>query len=65
MTDKEAVLEAVQGLPDDSSLAEIAEERQIMAAIRRERANVATGRTKTHERAKRLLESWTSRWTIE
>jgi len=51
------VLEAVQSLPDDSSLQRITEELQIMAAVRRGRADIAAGRTKTHEEAQRLLES--------
>jgi len=65
MTDKEAVLEAVQRLPDDSSLERITEELQIMAAVRRGRADIAAGRTKTHEEAQRLFESWTAQWTIK
>ena len=65
MTDKEAVLEAVQRLPDDSSLERITEELQIMAAVGRGRADIAAGRTKTHEEAQRLLESWTAQWTIK
>ena len=38
MTDKRAVIDAIHRLPDNVALDEIAEEFQIMAAIRRGRA---------------------------
>jgi predicted transcriptional regulator len=63
MTDKQAVLDAVQRLPDAISLEEITEELRIMASIRRARADIAAGRTKTQEEAERLLESWATAWT--
>ena len=58
MTDKQAVLDALNRLPEGASLDEITEELRIMAAIRRGRADVAAGRTKTHDEAERLVESW-------
>lgn len=63
MTDKQAVIDALQRLPENASLGEITEELQIMAAIRRGRADVVAGRTKTHEEAEQLLESWATAWT--
>ncbi|MGH9823542.1 MAG: hypothetical protein ACREDR_09855 [Blastocatellia bacterium] len=63
MTDKQAVMDAIQRLPDNSSLEEIAEELRIMAAIRRGRDDISTGRTKTHEEVERAFESWASSWT--
>ena len=63
MTDKQAVVDALQRLPENVSLEEIAEELRIMAAVRRGRADVAAGRTKTHEEAQELLESWATAWT--
>ena len=63
MTDKQAVLDAVQRLPETASLEEITEELRIMASIRRGRTDVAAGRTKTQEEAERLLESWATAWT--
>ena len=63
MTDKQAVVDALQRLPENASLEEIAEELGIMAAVRRGRADVAAGRTKTHEEAQELLESWATAWT--
>lgn len=63
MTDKQTVIDAFQRLPEDASLEEITEELRIMAAIRRGRADVAAGRTKTQEEAEKLLESWATAWT--
>jgi predicted transcriptional regulator len=63
MTDKQAVMDALQRLPENASLDEITEELRIMASIRRGRADVAAGRTKTHEEAKSLVESWATAWT--
>jgi len=63
MTDKQAVLDALQRLPENTSLEEIAEELRIMAAVRRGRAGLAAGRTKTHTEVRLILESWATAWT--
>lgn len=63
MTDKQAVLDALERLPENASLEEIAQELRLMAAVRRGRADVAAGRTKTHEEVEKLVESWASAWT--
>jgi predicted transcriptional regulator len=63
MTDKQAVIDALQRLPEDVSIEEITEELRIMAAIRLGRADIAAGRTRTQEEAERSLESWASAWT--
>ena len=63
MTDKQAVLDALERLPENASLDEITEELRIMAAVRRGRADVAAGRTKTHQETQDLLESWATAWT--
>jgi predicted transcriptional regulator len=63
MTDKQAVIDALQRLPESASLDEISEELRIMAAIRRGRADVAAGRSKTLQEAEQLFESWASAWT--
>jgi len=65
MTDKQAVLDALQRLPENASLEEITEELRIMAAVRRGRADVAAGRTKTQEEVQAQLESWATTWTIK
>jgi predicted transcriptional regulator len=62
MTDKQAVLDALQRLPENASLDEITEELQIMAAIRRGRSDVAAGHFKTHADVEQALESWASAW---
>ena len=63
MTDKEAVLDALQRLPENASLEEITEELRIMAAVRSGRADVAAGRTKTQQEVRDLLHSWATAWT--
>jgi len=62
MTDKEAVLDALKRLPESASLDEITEELRIMAAVRRGREDVASGRVKNHAEAESLLESWATAW---
>ena len=62
MTDKQAVMDALQRLPEQASLDEIAEELRLMAAIRRGRADVTARRTKSHAEAEQMLESWASAW---
>jgi predicted transcriptional regulator len=62
MTDKQAVIDALQRLPENASLDEIAEELRIMAAIRRGRADITASRSKTHQQTEELLESWASSW---
>jgi predicted transcriptional regulator len=63
MTDKQAVLDALQRLPENASLDEIAEELRIMAAVRRGRSDIAAGRSKAHREVEDLLESWATAWT--
>lgn len=63
MTDKQAVIDALSKLPEDASLEEITEELRIMAAIRRGRADIAAGRSKSQKDAEHLLESWATAWT--
>ena len=63
MTDKQAVIDALRRLPEDATLEEISEELRIMASIRRGRADIAAGRTKTQQEAEHLLESWATAWT--
>ncbi len=62
MTDKQAVMDALQRLPENASLDEITEELRLMAAVRSGRADVAARRTKTHQEVKELLVSWAAAW---
>jgi hypothetical protein len=61
---KQEAIDALQRLPEDASVEEISEELRIMASIRRGRADIAAGRTKTQEDAEYLLESWATAWTF-
>jgi predicted transcriptional regulator len=62
MTDKQAVIDALNRLPEAASLEEITDELGIMASIRRGRADIAAARSKSHEEVERLLESWATAW---
>jgi predicted transcriptional regulator len=63
MTDKQAVIDALSRLPEAATLEEITEELHIMAAIRRGRADISAGRSKSHEEVEQLVESWATAWT--
>jgi predicted transcriptional regulator len=58
MTDKQAVLDALQRLPENATLDEISEESRIMAAVRKGRTDVAAGRVKTQPEVELLFASW-------
>jgi predicted transcriptional regulator len=49
MSAKQRVLQVVRALPDECTIAEIAEEIAIRAAIERGEEDIAAGRTMTHE----------------
>ena len=51
-------LEGAERLEPPAELA-----RGVMAAVRRGRADVAAGRTKTQQETEKLVESWASAWT--
>ena len=63
MTDKQAVVDALQRLPENASLEEITDELRLMAAVRRGRADVVASRTKTHQEVQDLLHSGATSWT--
>jgi len=58
MTDKQEVIEALSAMPEMVSLDEIIEELRTMAAVRRGRAAIASGRFKTQEEVEQLVASW-------
>ena len=58
MTAKEAVLQIVGDLPDDSSFDEIVQELVFNRMIDRGLADVEAGRTITDEEMERTIESW-------
>ena len=63
MTDKQAVIDALNRLPEVASLEEITEELQIMAAIRQGRNDIASGHSKTHAEVEQLVGSWATSWS--
>jgi predicted transcriptional regulator len=61
MNDKTVAIETINDLPENSSMEEIAEELQIMAAIRKGKEDVKAGRTKTHAEVEKMFETWISK----
>ena len=61
MTDKSVALETIANLPENSSMEEIAEELQIMAAIRKGKEDVKARRTKSHAEVEKIFETWISK----
>ncbi len=61
MSDKEIAIETIRALPEAASMEEIAEELQIMAAIRKGKEDVKAGRVKSHAEAEKLFEAWISK----
>jgi predicted transcriptional regulator len=61
MKDKQVAIRTISKLPEDASMAEIAEELQIMAALRKGKADVKAGRVKPHVQVEKLFETWISK----
>jgi predicted transcriptional regulator len=61
MKDKLVAIQTISKLPEDASMEEIAEELQIMAAIRKGKADVKAGRVKSHAQVEKILEAWISK----
>lgn len=61
MKDKQVAIETINHLPENASMEEIAEELQIMAALRKGKADVKSGRTKSHAEVENLFEAWISK----
>lgn len=58
MSQKELVLEAIQELPDDASIDQIADRVEFMAAIQKGIDDIDRGDTIAHEDIKRQLATW-------
>lgn len=58
MTQKELVLDAISGLPDDASLDEIADRVEFLAGIQKGFDQLDRGEGISHEEIKRQLASW-------
>jgi predicted transcriptional regulator len=61
MNDKSVAIETIKDLPENSSMEEIAEELQIMAAVRKGKEDVKAGRKKTHAEVEKMFETWISK----
>ncbi len=61
MKDKEVAIETITNLPENVSMDEIAEQLQIMAAIRKGKEDVTAGRVKSHAEVEKLFEAWISK----
>lgn len=61
MSNKELVLEAVRGMPDEATIDQISEEIAILAAIRRGQEAIRAGDIVTHEEVEVRLSKWTSK----
>ena len=60
MSNKELVLEAVRGMPDEATIDQLSEEIAILAAIRRGEEAADAGRLIPHEEVKQRLSRWTT-----
>lgn len=58
MTEKEIVIKAVQELPDNCSIDEIADRIEFLAAVRKGLDQLDGGEGIPHEEIKRQLASW-------
>jgi len=58
MSQKEIVLEAIQELPDNASIDQIADRVEFMAAIQKGIVDIDRGDTIPHEEIKKQLATW-------
>ena len=58
MTDKQIAADALGRLPETITLTEIAEELQVVVAIREGQADVPAGRVYSHKEVEQLSASW-------
>jgi predicted transcriptional regulator len=58
MSAKQRVLQVVRALPDDSTMAQIAEQIAIMAAIEQGEKDIAAARTMPHEEVVKRVRPW-------
>ena len=60
MTEKELVLETIRALPDDCSIAEIAERIEFMASVQKGLDQLDNDEGIPHDEVKRQVASWLS-----
>jgi len=56
MKDKLVAIETINNLPENASMEEIAEELQVMEAIRKGKEDIEAGRVKSHAEVENLIE---------
>jgi predicted transcriptional regulator len=61
MTAKELVINTLKKLPEETSIEEILEEIEILAAIQQGEDAADAGRVISHEEVKNMVTSWTSK----
>jgi hypothetical protein len=61
MSNKEIVIELVGKLPEDTSLAEIAREIELLAGIHKAREQARRGEGVSAEEARKLVDAWASK----
>jgi predicted transcriptional regulator len=61
MTAKELVIHALKKLPEETSIEEILEEIEILAAIQQGEDAANAGRVVSHEEVKVMVASWASK----
>ena len=64
MTHKQAVITALDRLPESASLDTIGEELRRMAVLRHDRAELAAARTKTPQDPNMWIESFATPWAL-
>jgi predicted transcriptional regulator len=58
MSDKQMAVAVLEKMPETATLDEISEEMAILAALQRGKADIAAGRTITHEEVKQRSAKW-------
>lgn len=61
MTDKQMALQTIQRLPEDTSLENISERLEYLAAIRKGLDQIKRGEVVPHNEVKRRLKTWLTR----
>ena len=61
MSNREIVISLIEKLPEDMPLQDIAREIELIAGVRKARAEAARGEGVSPEQAKQLVDSWVSR----
>lgn len=59
-TDKQAAMAILEAMPETASPDQISEELAIWAALRRAEADVAAGRTTSHDEMRQRSAAWTT-----